>query len=83
MKQTSKTVGTKQTLGAVAMLAVWLAGAAGALAADPPTEPIFTNSLGMVLVRNKLVIDGWAKDAPRTGKVVLTKGKPISLVVEY
>ena len=36
-----------------------------------------------VKIRNKLVIDGWAKDAPRTGKVVLTKGKPVSLVVEY
>ncbi|GEM_PF-1255756 len=33
------------------LLTVWLAGAAGALAADPPTEPTFTNSFGMVLVR--------------------------------
>jgi len=36
-----------------------------------------------VTIGNQLVIDGWAKDAARTGKATLSKGKPVRIVVEY
>jgi len=36
-----------------------------------------------VKINQKLVIDGWAKDAARNGKATLEKGKPVPLVVEY
>jgi hypothetical protein len=51
MKQTSKTTATKRVLTTVAMAILWLAGAVGGFAADPPTGPTFTNSLGMVFAR--------------------------------
>jgi hypothetical protein len=34
-------------------------------------------------INSKLVINGWAKDAARTGKATLAKDKPIPIVVEY
>jgi len=51
MKQTSKTAATKRVLTTVALATLWLAGAAGGWAAEPPTGPTYTNSLGMALVR--------------------------------
>ena len=36
-----------------------------------------------VKINNALVIDGWARDAARTGKATLAKDKPIPIVVEY
>jgi hypothetical protein len=51
VKQTSKTAATKRVLTTVALATLWLAGAAGGFAAEPPTGPAYTNSLGMALVR--------------------------------
>jgi hypothetical protein len=36
-----------------------------------------------VTIGNNLVIDGWAKDAARTGKATLAKNKPVRITVEY
>jgi antitoxin component YwqK of YwqJK toxin-antitoxin module len=36
-----------------------------------------------VKINGNLVIDGWAKGGARSGKTTLSKGKPVSLVVEY
>ena len=51
MNQTVMTTATKRVLSAVALAILWLAGAAGGFAAEPPTGPTYTNSLGMALVR--------------------------------
>ena len=51
MSYTVKTTGTKRVLSAVALATLWLAGAAGGWAAEPPTGPTYTNSLGMGFVR--------------------------------
>ncbi len=51
MNQTVMTTATKRVLSAVALATLWLAGAAGGFAAEPPTGPTYTNSLGMALVR--------------------------------
>ncbi len=51
MKQTGKTAAIKRKLTAAALAILWLAGAAGGWAAEPPTGPTYTNSLGMGFVR--------------------------------
>ncbi len=51
MNQTVMTTATKRVLSAVALAILWLAGAVGGFAAELPTGPAYTNSLGMVLVR--------------------------------
>jgi len=49
--QAVNTTATKRVLTTVAAAALWLAGAGGGFAADAPTGPTYTNSLGMGLVR--------------------------------
>jgi hypothetical protein len=36
-----------------------------------------------VKIDGKTVIDGWARDAARTGKATVSKGKAVRIVVEY
>jgi len=54
----------------------------------PPADGVYTfhaeADTGVRLrIADKLVIDGWKLDGARTGKVLLTKDKPVSLVIEY
>ncbi|MBM4144478.1 MAG: hypothetical protein FJ225_12945, partial [Lentisphaerae bacterium] len=51
MTQTDRIARTKRVLTTVATAALWLAGAGGGFAAEPPTGPTYTNSLGMGFVR--------------------------------
>jgi len=51
MTVTSKTIATKRVLSAMTIVTFWLAGAGSGLAAEPPTGPTYTNSLGMGFVR--------------------------------
>ena len=51
MNQTVKTAVARRILTTIALATLWLAGAAGGWAAEPPRGPAYTNSLGMALVR--------------------------------
>ncbi len=51
MNQADRTIATNRVLITVATAALWLANAGGGFAAEPPTGPTYTNSLGMAFVR--------------------------------
>jgi len=68
----NNTTATKRVLTTVATAALWLAGAGGGFAAEPPPGPTYTNSLGMGFVRFEPGALPHGGAAARTGTGVRT-----------